>query len=396
MAISQTIIGGRPGGIHPAGWLAAALLGIGLLYLGQAISLNQAALFLVGGALGVVLYHAAFGFTSAWRVFITDARGRGLRAQMIMLAVAVALFFPALDAGSVFGTSVHGFVAPIGVSVVVGSFLFGVGMQLGGGCASGTLFTAGGGNVRMVVTLIGFILGSVIATHHVDWWWSQPAFDAVSLVSTLGLGGGLALSLALFAGIYGLTMVIEKRRHGALEQAPASERAGWQRFLRGPWPLIWGAVGLAVLNFATLALAGRPWGITSAFALWGAKLFQSLGIDVSQWTYWQYAGNASALEGSIFADVTSVMNVGIILGALAAASLAGRFAPSLRIPFRPLLAAVIGGLLLGYGARLAFGCNIGAYFSGIASGSLHGWVWLIFGFLGNMAGVRLRPWFFGR
>ncbi|MDN3518370.1 YeeE/YedE family protein [Aquisalimonas lutea] len=396
MAISQTITGSRPGGIHPAGWLAAALLGIGLLYLGQAISLTQAALFLVGGALGVVLYHAAFGFTSAWRVFITDARGRGLRAQMIMLAVAVTLFFPALDAGSILGTSVSGFVAPIGVAVVVGSFLFGVGMQLGGGCASGTLFTAGGGNVRMVITLAGFILGSVIATHHVDWWWSQPAFDAVSLVSTFGLGGGLALSLALFAGIYGLTVAIEKRRHGALEKAPAGERAGWQRFLRGPWPLIWGAVGLAVLNFATLALAGRPWGITSAFALWGAKLFQFLGIDVGQWTYWQYAGNASALEGSIFADVTSVMNVGIILGALAAASLAGRFAPSLRIPFRPLLAAVIGGLLLGYGARLAFGCNIGAYFSGIASGSLHGWAWLIFGFLGNMAGVRLRPWFFGR
>jgi uncharacterized protein len=49
--------------------------------------------------------------------------------------------------------------------------------------------------------------------------------------------------------------------------------------------------------------------------------------------------------------------------------------------------------LLGYGARLAFGCNIGAFFSGIASGSLHGWVWLAAAFLGSMAGVRLRPFF---
>ena len=86
--------------------------------------------------------------------------------------------------------------------------------------------------------------------------------------------------------------------------------------------------------------------------------------------------------------------MGIVLGALLAAGLAGRFAPSLKIPARSLVAAVIGGLLLGYGSRLAYGCNIGAYFSGIASGSLHGWVWLVAAFIGNSVGVRLRPLFF--
>jgi uncharacterized membrane protein YedE/YeeE len=58
-----------------------------------------------------------------------------------------------------------------------------------------------------------------------------------------------------------------------------------------------------------------------------------------------------------------------------------------------LLAAVIGGLLLGYGARLAYGCNIGALFSGIASGSLHGWLWLAAALPGAVLGVRLRPVF---
>ena len=66
----------------------------------------------------------------------------------------------------------------------------------------------------------------------------------------------------------------------------------------------------------------------------------------------------------------------------------------LNIPARSLIAAVIGGLMLGYGSRLAYGCNIGAYFSGIASGSLHGWVWLVAAFIGNSVGVRLRPFFF--
>ena len=86
-----------------AAMVAAALLGIGALWLAGAIGANQAALFLVGGALGLTLYHASFGFTSAFRVLIADRRGAGLRAQMLMLAIACALFFPVLADGSLFG-----------------------------------------------------------------------------------------------------------------------------------------------------------------------------------------------------------------------------------------------------------------------------------------------------
>jgi hypothetical protein len=56
-------------------------------------------------------------------------------------------------------------------------------------------------------------------------------------------------------------------------------------------------------------------------------------------------------------------------------------------------AAAVGGLLLGYGARLASGCNIGAFFSGAASGSVHGWVWFVAAFAGTILGTRLRPLF---
>ena len=246
----------------------------------------------------------------------------------------------------------------------------------------------------MLITLLFFIVGSVIGSAHFAWWQSLPAFQPVSLVNVAGAGGGIAISLVLFATIAAFTVIMEKRRHGHLEQAPLVDKPGSQRWLTGPWPLIAGAVALALLNFATLALAGRPWGITSAFALWGAKGFELVGGDVSQWGYWQAPGNAAALEASVWSDITTVMNVGIMLGALAAASLAGRFAPNFRIPFKSLLAAVIGGIMLGYGARLAFGCNIGAYFSGIASGSLHGWIWMVAAFAGNMVGVKLRPFFF--
>jgi len=82
-----------------------------------------------------------------------------------------------------------------------------------------------------------------------------------------------------------------------------------------------------------------------------------------------------------------------MFGAFIAATLAGKIAPGTRIPLPSLLAAVFGGLLLGYGARLAYGCNIGAFFSGVASTSLHGWVWIVFALAGNYLGVRLRPLF---
>ena len=264
-------------------------------------------------------------------------------------------------------------------------------MQLGGGCASGTLFSVGGGSTRMLVTLFFFIIGSVIGTAHMGWWTAQPALPATSIVTTMGAWVALAASLALFGAISWITMVAERKRHGRL--VDESKPASGPRWLTGPWPLVAGAVGLAIVNIATLTIGGRPWGVTSAFALWGAKWFAALGIDVASWSYWTPPAQATALKSSVLMDVTSVMDFGIILGALLAAILAGRFAPVLKISGRSLAAAMIGGLLLGYGARIAYGCNIGAYFSGIASGSLHGWLWLVAAFIGNIAGTGLRPMF---
>ncbi len=387
-------------------------------------------LFVVGAAAGLVLYHAAFGFTSSWRRFLQEGRGDGLRAQMLMLAATCLAFFPVLASGSFFGLPVRGFVSPVGVSVLTGAFLFGIGMQLGGGCASGTLYTAGGGNTRMLATLAAFIAGSVVGAVHVAWWETLPAFRPVSIVAVFGPASALALSFGLFGAIAALTIVVERRRHrgigdGALDTPPASsvERtsdpivgefggdtvgeprgdilgghrtrpgAGASRMWRGPWPLVAGALGLAAVNIATLGLAGRPWGVTSAFNLWGAKALAAAGVDVAGWTYWQPPARAAELHASVLRDVTSVMDIGLILGALLAAGLAGRFAPAWRVPARSLAAAVIGGLLLGYGARIAYGCNIGAYFSGIASGSAHGWVWLAAAMAGNAVGIRLRPLF---
>jgi len=382
------------------GWRRAFEFGAALLLLAllaHAVAATGggrlAALFGIGAGLGLVLFHASFGFTTAWRVFIADRRGAGLRAQMAMLALAVLLFFPALAAGSLFGQPVSGLVAPVGLHIVIGAFIFGVGMQLGSGCASGTLFALGGGSLRMGVVLAFFIAGSVAGAAHLPYWTSLWNIGPVSLIGTFGLWPALFGHLAIFAAVAALTVVLEHRRHGALERPRPSPRRGLARILRGPWPLIAGALALAVLNFATLAIAGRPWGITAAFALWGSKAIDAFGFDVAFWPFWSTPSQAAALAGPVLADITSVMDIGIVLGAFLAATLAGPVQWRWRMGAGAFLSAVIGGLLMGYGARLAFGCNIGAYFSGLASASLHAWLWLPAAYLGCVAGTAARPLF---
>jgi uncharacterized membrane protein YedE/YeeE len=366
---------------------------IGSVVIGQVVDLRQTVLFLIGGLLGATLYHASFGFTGGWRRLVVEKRGAAVRAQMLMVAIAAVVFIPLLAGGTAFGRPLAGAVAPVGVSVLVGAGIFGLGMQLGGGCGSGTLFTVGGGSARMLVTLAAFIFGALIGTAHLPWWLVQPSLPSISLGTSLGAPLAVIVTLAGLAAIAGITVLIERRAHGGLEQASKPKTQGLSRLLQGPWPLVGAAVLLALLNIATLLIAGHPWSITYGFGLWGAKLAQSVGVPVETWTFWTAPAQAQALGRSVLFDITSVMDFGILLGAALAAGLAGKFAPKAALPLKSALAAVIGGLLMGYGARLSFGCNIGALFSGIASGSLHGWVWFAAAFAGSFVGIALRPIF---
>ncbi len=348
------------------------------------------ALFVVGGLLGMTLYHAAFGFTSAYRRVFVARDVSGLAAQFVMLAAAMVLFAPVLAQGQVLGRGVVGAVAPVGVQVAVGSFMFGLGMQLAGGCGSGTLYTIGGGSTRMLLTLAAFIAGGFWASLHMPFWAVLPGWGSISLADEMGWGLALALQFAvLLLAWLGLRYWVR----GAEQRPLWAGGLDWRRVLTGPWPLLLGAGLLALLNWVTLLSAGHPWSITWAFTLWGAKMAVPLGWDPATSPFWTGGFQQAALGRSILEDVTSVMDLGIVVGALTAAGLAGRFRPGVKTPLMSLVSALFGGLLMGYGARLAFGCNIGAFFSGVASTSLHGWLWIVCALAGTWVGVRLRPLF---
>ncbi len=332
----------------------------------------------IGGFAGIALYHAAFGFTAGWRRLVVERRSLGVRAQFLLIGLTAVVSFPLIG-----WTSAGGFVVPIGIGLVVGSFLFGMGMQLGGGCGSGTLFVVGGGSTRMVITLAFFVLGSVVGWAHLPWWNALPRTGPISLIGEFGVFPALALTLTAIGVLVWIAMRVEKAAHGELEIG--RKTGSW---LAGPWSPWLGALALVVVSIGTILVLNRPWGITQAFALWGAKGFYFAGLPTDHWLLDRW--RETTLERSVFASETSVMNFGIIFGAMAAAGLANRWRPVFRLSFTDIWTAVAGGLLMGYGARLGYGCNIGAYLGGVISGSLHGWVWAISAFAGSSLVSWLR------
>lgn len=351
-------------------------------------------LFAVGIALGATLFHSRFGFTSAWRQLVAVGQGRALQAHMVMLGLAVVLFAVIFERGSGwFDTTPAGFYAPITLALFVGAALFGIGMQLGGSCASGTLFATGSGNLAVVITLAGFIGGSALGVAGWDFWNSGPGFvkfaDPVSLPESFGRWGGVVVSLVIIAAVALVAeAIIRRRRPPSIEAVPTA--TGAARVLRGSWPIWVGAILLAVLNATVLLVTGRPWGVTSAFRLWASQLLDAAGVDVASWSFWK---DRPGLDKSVLHDNTSVANFGIIVGALITSATAGGFALYKRIPTGTVVAGVLGGVLMGYGATFAAGCNIGAYFSGIASGSAHGYLWAVAALGGTWIGLKLRPLF---
>ncbi|MFZ5815568.1 MAG: YeeE/YedE thiosulfate transporter family protein [Bacillota bacterium] len=161
-------------------------------------------------------------------------------------------------------------------------------------------------------------------------------------------------------------------------------------YLRGrDWPYWAGGVAIALANVLLLAAAGRPWSITSMLTYAGSRTIAHLGLTPREWGYFQDPARGEALAAFGWWDPTLWLNLGIVAGAFLAAWWAGEWRLRRVTRGRTVALALGGGLLMGYGARLALGCNAGALLGGIPSLSLHGWLFLLFTFLGVAAGLRL-------
>ena len=334
----------------------------------------SAALILGGFGLGVAFLKAEFSYTASWRRFVTRGDASGLLGGLIVVLICALVVVPVAALSPKYG----GAIAPLGPSLVIGAFVFGVGMQLANGCGSGTLYTVGGGSGRMLIALLFFVIGSVFGSLSLPSFLALGGIDPVLASDYFGAWGGLAVTLASIAVVASVIVAIARKR-GA-------------NFMPSRNYVI-GGIAIGLLCVAVFFAGGHPWSVTFAYTVWGAKAATTLGFDLSHAAFWQWPGPKRALAESVLSDTSSLTDFGMLFGAMAAAAATKPFAATEWPPAKSLLAAAIGGLLMGWGARLGFGCNIGAFVGGVASGSLHGWVWLLAALPGCVLGIRLRPLF---
>lgn len=349
--------------------LFGLVLAFGILF---AAGPRAGLLVLIGLGFGIVLEGMRVGFAGPWRVMAAERDARGFVALLLAIGLAALGALPLMAAAP---DELIGAHAPVGIGMILGAFCFGMAMQLVFGCGSGTLVNAGSGNAVGAVALVAFIAGSFLGTLHLGWWTALGSLPVITLQGTLGTTGGLVATLG---GLVAVGAV-------ALRAAESGKRLPAPRLLSAAVLL----AGLATLN---LLVAGQPWGIVYGLGLWGAKIAEAAGADLAATAFWSAPVNAARLRESVLLDVTSLTNIGLIAGAFIAMRWRPVVAPQTRALLWPSWVAVaVAGLVLGYTARMAFGCNVGAFFSGIATGSLYGWVWFAAAFAGSTIGIRLRP-----
>ncbi|QAT48893.1 YeeE/YedE family protein [Caproiciproducens sp. NJN-50] len=165
-----------------------------------------------------------------------------------------------------------------------------------------------------------------------------------------------------------------------------------KRWLKTAWPYWAGGILLGALNVLLLASSGTVWQVSGGYLLWAGGILEWFGVKPFQWDYFRLYNTRydEIISGnSAFFNQYTLLNLGVVFGALIAALLASQFKLGKIKNGKQAAYALLGGILMGYGSRLTGGCNIGSFFSGIPSFSLHAWVFWIFVSLGAWAGTKL-------
>ncbi|MBI2846810.1 MAG: YeeE/YedE family protein [Chloroflexi bacterium] len=359
--------------------------------------------WLFGLAFGFVLQRGRFCFASAFRDLFLLQDGRVMKGILGGLLVATFGFslvmynlLPALGMGRIpFNAGVY----PVGAHLVLAGLLFGLGMVVAGGCVSGTLYRIGEGYVASLVSLAGIIVGLAFVHHTWNWWWEnyisfQPL---VWLPNSLGWAGSILATGVAILAVFLLVLWWESKGGGIARVSRADrevmtfkERIDSLRrsVFVWAWPAITAGLVLGVLNFS-LYLFERPWGLIGEISRWSEGFLSLVRLPAP--VHVGGAGPCSIGGSESISPLTwgLMINVGMIGGSFIAALLAGEFRLRVARQGRRYLQSFGGGTIMGYGAGLAGGCNIGAFFSSVPSLALSGWVFALSLAVGAFLGVQV-------
>ncbi|MBL8289545.1 MAG: YeeE/YedE family protein [Rubrivivax sp.] len=455
------------GGLHRGQWAALGVLGVVLAVSAWAWMLDSRFTYVLvyawfGLAYGLLLQYGRFCMAAAVR----DLFAVRVPRMAVGMMIAVALY--ALVAA---GVSLSGFSAfhpnPLGWHILVGATIFGFGIVFTGGCASGSLYKAGEGNLGSVLVIVSISFAQALVVGSSGAFdalapaaWSARAsakdmpaelavnqgwFDLFTAGYVWDLNGGtaaqwLGLSHSPWLGALANTVLVALLpvgamlvllyavyyRPGHLRRAKIA-RPGWRDHLRGLWAMATSSRNTALAGAGLGILAGAQMWVTGALRdHYGIANFGELlaamnrrdGLSIqdtvfdpgywyittqeAQWGGWVLERLGLPLRDNIFfgldnglpppwLNAPGYMSIGIILGAAVMALARREFKWKLPTAEAAVF-AIVGGALMGLGARIAMGCNIGAFFATVTNGDPSGWIFLLGMALGAFAGVKVFAW----
>ncbi len=415
-----------------------------------------------GLAYGMLLQYGRFCMASAARDLFAVKVPR--MAVGVMIAVALYAVVAAIVTLSGFSTFHPN---AMGWHIVIGAAIFGFGIVFTGGCASGSLYKAGEGNMNSMLVIVAISFSQAIVVSASGWWdslvpqsWiasaaakdmpaelsvTQGWFDiftagyiwdlkGTTTADALGQSGAGAIILynTLLTAILPVILILVAlyvfyyrkgylRRSGKASPTFGDELAGMWAMCTSSKNTALAGIGLGILaglhmyvtgalrehydifNFGELLVAmgytsglsiqdtvfdPGYWYITTQEAQWGGWIMQQLGINSMDSIFF---GLDNGLPNPLL-NAPGFMSIGIILGASIMALSRREF--KWKLPtWETAFFAIVGGTLMGIGARLAMGCNIGAFFATVTNGDPSGWVFLIGMVLGAYVGVKVFAWY---
>lgn len=319
----------------------------------------------LGAVLGATMQRGRFCVTGMIRDIWLNGAWRNFAALLIVISVH-AVGIAALTSLGVIAPEYSTF-AP--AAVIVGGFVFGLGIILAGGCASGTWYRSGEGLVGSWIALLMYALSAAAMKYGIlaDFNAFMGSWDTgwTTLPETLGVSPWIfALALSL--------LTIAMVRHFLLKDAGTAKAR-----LNQPWyrrPLHMYTAGLIIGLVGVIA-----WPLSTATG-------RNYGLGITTPT-------ADVLTYSVTADPArlnwgTLLVLGLLIGSFIAAKASGEF--RVRVPDATTVQrSGIGGLMMGVGASLAGGCTVGNGMVETSMFSYQGWVALGMIALGIGAGAKL-------
>lgn len=140
-----------------------------------------------------------------------------------------------------------------------------------------------------------------------------------------------------------------------------------------------------VLSALYFGITKTVWAVTGEFTRFGGHILEFFGVDISDWAYFGLVH----MDGTTWTRTDGWIVWGMFIGALMMILLSSNFKIRLPKQKRRYVQALAGGIIAGFGARLALGCNLAAFFTGVPQFSFHSWIFIVATAAGTFLGAKL-------